>query len=125
MNIRNNFSHGFAQADWDAAKNEARAAMIECAKKRGMITYSDLVKQIHSVRLDAHDIRLDHLLGEVSADEDAAGRGMLTVLVVHKHGDMEPGRGFYKLAQALGRNTSDLQKCWVDELHRVHREWVA
>ncbi len=47
---------------------------------------------------------------------------MLTVLVVHKHGDMEPGRGFYELAHSLGRDTSDLQKCWIEELHRVHRE---
>jgi len=35
-----------------------------------------LVKQIKSIRVGAHDTRLFHLLGEISSDEDAAGRGM-------------------------------------------------
>jgi hypothetical protein len=73
--------------------------------------------------LTAHDPRLFHLLGEISPEEDAAGRGMLTVVVVHKVGDMEPGPGFYKLAKQLGRSSSNQMECWVDELHRVHAVW--
>ncbi|WP_281926768.1 hypothetical protein [Roseibium album] len=115
--------HGFSQADWDKAKTEARDAMIARAKKRGMITYSDLVDQMQSIKLGAHDPRLSILLDEISTEEDANGRGMLTVLVVHKVGDMEPGKGFYELAQALGRTFSDPQEFWIDELHRVHAEW--
>ena len=120
---REGFDHGFSQADWDAGKEEARKAMIEWAKVRGMITYSDLVKQITSVHLEAHDSRLDHLLGEISSEEDAADRGMLTVVVVHKVGDMQPGPGFFELAQSLGRDTSNLLECWVEELRRVHAYW--
>ena len=41
---------------------------------------------------------------------------MLTVLVVHKTGDMEPGKGFYELAHSLGRDISDRERCWSDEL---------
>jgi hypothetical protein len=122
--LRSNFNHGFPPEAWNAAKAEARAIMIERARIRGMISYSELVQHIHAITIGPHDPRLDHLLGEISSDENAAGRGMLTVLVVHKVGDMEPGRGFYKLAPSLGRNTSDLKKCWIDELHRVHREWA-
>jgi hypothetical protein len=121
--LRSNFNHGFSSAAWDAAKAEAREIMIERARLRGMITYSELVKHVRSITIGAHDPRLDHLLGEISSDEVAAGRGMLTVLVVHKVGDMEPGDGFYRLARSLGRGTSDLQKCWIDELHRVHKDW--
>ncbi|PWB90319.1 hypothetical protein C5688_11175 [Methylocystis sp. MitZ-2018] len=108
---------------WEAAKAEAKAIMIERAQLRGMIAYSDLVSQIRSVRLVAHDPRLFHLLGQISSEEDEAGRGMLTVIVVHKVGDMQPGPGFFELAKSLGRDTSDILKCWVDELHRVHATW--
>jgi hypothetical protein len=48
---------------------------------------------------------------------------MLTVVVVHKTGDMQPGPGFYELAKRLGRDTKDILRCWVDELHRVHAVW--
>ena len=88
-----------------------------------MIPYSDLVEQITSIRLEAHDPLLFHLLGEVTSEEDAAGRGMLTVVVVHKAGDMRPGPGFFELAKDLGRDTSDILECWVKELHHVHGYW--
>jgi hypothetical protein len=35
------------------------------------------------------------LLGQIPSEEDAAGRGMLTVIVVHKVGDMQPSPGFF------------------------------
>jgi len=57
--------YGFSRSDWTAAKVEARAAMIDRAKLLGMIAYSDLVKQIRSIKVDAHDSRLFHLLGEI------------------------------------------------------------
>ena len=118
-------TYGFSQAEWDAAKQEARNLMIARAKVRGMIPYSDLATKIKTVHLEAHDQRLFHLLGEVSSEEDAAGRGMLSVVVVHKSGDMQPGPGFFELAKQLGRNTSDILKCWVDELKKVHAIWSA
>jgi len=121
--LRDKLRHGFPEADWDGAKGEARAIMIERAKVRGMIPYSDLVKKITRIKIEAHDTRLFHMLGEISSEEDEHGRGMLTVVVVHRHGDMQPGPGFFELAQSLGRDTQDILKCWVDELHRVHAIW--
>jgi hypothetical protein len=112
--------HGFSRADWNAAKEEARALMVERAKVRGMISYSDRVQQIRTNRVEAQDPRLFHMLDEILSEEDAAGRGMLTVIVVHKLGDMQPGPGFFELAKQLGRNTRDIDKCWIDEPHRVH-----
>lgn len=117
------FEHGLTPRAWMAAKAEARDIMIRRAAVRGMIPYSDLVASMTSVQLDAFDARLFHLLGEISVEEDAAGRGMLSVIVVHKLGDMQPGRGFFELAQHLGRDTGDLLTCWVAELRRVHAEW--
>jgi molybdopterin synthase catalytic subunit len=122
--LRENFNHGFAQADWDAAKNEARQIMIGCAKSRRMIPYSELVRQITRIRLGPHDTRLSHFLGEIASEEDAQGRGLLTVVVVHKSGDMQPGPGFFELAQSRGRDTSKIVECWVEELKKVFAYWA-
>jgi hypothetical protein len=43
---------------------------------------------------------------------------MLSVVVVHKVGDMQPGPGFFELGGKLRRDTSDRLKCWVDELKK-------
>ena len=115
--------YGIPQDEWDKVKEQVRQILIERARVRGLIPYSELVGQIQAVRFEAHDIRLFHLLGEISSEEDAARRGMLSAVVVHKHGDMQPGPGFFELAQALGRDTSDILKCWVEELRKVHAQW--
>lgn len=116
--------YGIPDGAWKAAKAEIRDILVARAKVRGMIAYSDLVDRVTAVRLDAHDLRFFALLGELSTEEEAAGRGMLSALVVHKVGDMEPGPGFFELAGDLGRDTSDITKCWVEEMHKVHRTWA-
>jgi len=88
-----------------------------------MITYSELVEKITTIDPEPNSYALAAMLGEVSTEEVAADRGMLSVLVVHKIGDMQPGPGFFELAGELGRGTSDILKCWVDELKKVHRVW--
>ena len=37
------YDHGFPTADWTAAKEEARQAMVAAASRTGQITYSELV----------------------------------------------------------------------------------
>ena len=72
--------------------------LIERAKVRGMMPYSELVSKMQSIQLKPRDPKLFKLLGEISSEEDKEGNGMLTVIVVHKHGDMQPGPGFFELA---------------------------
>ena len=115
--------HGFSDDQWSAAKTEVLGILASRAKLRGMIPYSELASSIKTVPLAAHDQRLFHLLGEVSEQEDAAGRGMISVIVVHKKGDMQPGPGFFELAKRLGRDTSDILGCWIKELKKVHAQW--
>ncbi|HTN04961.1 MAG TPA: hypothetical protein VL132_23950 [Planctomycetaceae bacterium] len=114
---------GYEQEVWDAAKDEMRQALIERAKVRGMIPYSELVEGISSIQFEPNSFALAAMLGELSTEENDAGRGMLSVIVVHKVGDMQTGPGFFELAKALGRDTSDIVKCWVEELRTVHRAW--
>jgi molybdopterin synthase catalytic subunit len=114
---------GFSQAVWDAAKQEAKAALVARAKVRGMMPYSDLVRSIHSITFEPHDVRLFHMLGELSTEETQAGRGMITALVVHKTGDMQPGPGFFELAGKLGHDPSDMLAFWISQVKKVHAYW--
>jgi hypothetical protein len=121
--LRTASDFGIPLHEWNAAKQQALHTMIERAKVRGMVPYSDLVKQISAVKFLAHDTRLFHLLGQISVEENEARRGMLSVVVVHKSGDMQPGPGFFLLGQLLGYDTKDLLKFWVEQLKKVHAYW--
>lgn len=117
--------HGILDEEWDQAKHEMRQRLIAVARAQDVIPYSKLVDNVAAVKFEAHDQRLFHMLAEISSEEDAEGRGMLSVVVVHKHGDMLPGPGFFELAKSLGRDTSDIVTCWVEELQKVHSHWNA
>jgi len=88
-----------------------------------MMPYSELAQNVHAISLEAHDFRLFELIGELSEEENAAGRGMISALVIHKSGDMQPGPGFFELTEHLGKDTSDILKCWITEVKRVHAVW--
>jgi len=113
--------HGFDDTQWDAAKREAVEILSARARDRSMIPYSELVGQIESVNFQPHDKRFFDFLGEISTEESEAGRGMLSALVVHKSGDMQPGPGFFELARDLGKNTKDIVACWVEEFKCVYK----
>ena len=116
-------AHGYSQDVWERAKAEGKTILVARAKRGKTIAYSEFVNQLTAVRLEPRDVRLAHLLGDISIEEDASGRGMLTVLVVHKSGDMKPGPGFFDLATRLRRNTSDEIACWVKEFKFVVNAW--
>ena len=92
-----NLKYGIPRDLWNAAKEEARTVMIEVARRGCTVSYSDLVQRIGAYQFGPQDPPFHHLLGEISTAENAAGRGMLSVLVVHKDGDKRPGPGFFKL----------------------------
>src|SRR4051794_17715474 len=91
---------GYSRETWDAAKKEARARLVEIAKKRELIGYKELTEHIRSVGFDYHGPIFRKFLGQLSTEDDAAGKGMLTAVVVHKS-DGLPGPGFFKLAKQL------------------------
>jgi hypothetical protein len=115
---------GYPAETWQAAKDEIKIVLVDCARRQRTIAYSELVPKIKAIDLQAHDPRLDELLGQISTEETGHGHGMLSVLVVHKSGDLRPGRGFYECAGALGLDTSDEDRLWVDQLNRVYAVWA-
>jgi len=116
---------GLTPEEWDAAKEETRDILVGVAMDRGFIPYSDLVNRLETVKLEPNSYALAHLLGEIPTEEDNAGRGMLSVIVTHRDGDMQPGPGFFELAGELGRDTSGQDAFWVEEYNRVLSYWGA
>lgn len=118
----------FTQAQWLAARDEATRILQRRAAARVdfCIAYSDLCSEIDratGVRFEPQEPLFGTLLGEISTAEYRAGRGMLTAIVVHKTGDRKPGAGFYECAEALGLDTSDIDRLWVDQLNYVNTYW--
>ena len=97
--------------------------LIARAKARDIISYKELVGQVTAIQLEPQSFALRTMLREIAAEEHAAGRGMLTALVVYNSGDMQPGPGFFALAGRLGKNTDDVLRCWIKELQRVYNCW--
>jgi hypothetical protein len=114
---------GYSEKAWSEAKGQARKTLIQYAKKQDDICYSDLVTHIHAIGFEPHDTRLFHLLGEISTDEHAAKRPLLSVLVIHKTGDRQPGPGFFQMAYELGFPTAEPLTFWITERQRVLDYW--
>ncbi len=114
---------GYPAAVWETAREEMRQALSDRAKIRGTIGYAELISQIKAIPFERHSAPFTAMLQEVAALEHAAGRGMLTALVIHKYRDKLPGPEFYVLAERLGRDTSNRTRCWSDELERVYVSW--
>jgi hypothetical protein len=117
------FNRSFAESDWRKVQDQARAAMISSARNRRTISYSDLVQAIRAISVEPNDARLSHLLGEIASEEKEAGRGMLTVAVVHKNGDQMPGPDFFEMAKVLGRDILNREEFWIKELKAVQAAW--
>jgi hypothetical protein len=119
----NHEKFGHTSQEWETFKTEAREILVETARRRGMITYGELASRMTTIAVEPHDQVLWEIIGDVAWDEEAAGRGLLSVVVVHKHGDMEPGGGFFDLAKHYKRPFRDRTSCFVEELKRVHAVW--
>ena len=115
-------TYGYSEADWEHAKTEAKAVLVDVAgTPDGFISYLELVGRVRAISFDPRDPRLWYLLREISSEENAAGRGMLTAVVTHARGDMMPGEGFFDLAETLGYDTRDKLGFWLEQVAIVRR----
>ena len=115
--------YGFSIEVWEEAKEEIRQILIARAKIPDPISYSELASRLITIQVEPNEYALAEMLGEISMSEDDAGRGLLSILVVHKDGDMMPGQGLFDLAESRGRDTSDKEKFWIAELNYVSSHW--
>jgi hypothetical protein len=114
---------GFEEAAWEAAKSEAKTVLAEHAKRREMITYQEFLRSIQAIRIEKRGLLLRSFLFEISWEESAAGRGMLTALIVTKTGS-GPDAVLAHLAESLGIQIRDIDTFWIQELDRVFEAWM-
>jgi hypothetical protein len=118
---RSGAQFGLGDAEWDAAKSEVRDAILDAAYDRRMTWYGEIAARVTAVRLDPHSALMNHLLGAVFEDEHTAGRPALTSIVTHKHGDKEPGKGFYEMARSLGYHLPEPYIFWAQQVQEVFK----
>jgi hypothetical protein len=114
---------GYPIKKWNDAKRQVKDTLVDRAKAEDVISYFELAVRVAAIKLEPQSFALRTMLREIGHEEHAAGRGMLTALVVSTAGQKQPDLEFLYLATQLGRNTSDIWRCWIKELKRVHGYW--
>lgn len=106
-----------------------REVLISVARNKKTISYTELLNQ-SKVKLDMsipYDRgQLGHLLGDISWNEVAEGRPMLSSVAIHA-GDSIQGQGFFDLAEEIydiDLRSSDEQMVFgMDELNATYNYW--
>lgn len=97
--------------------------LIAAAKYHGTVTYQEIAKMM-GIPLKGNYMSnlLGRILGEISEDEVANGRPMLSAIAVGVNG--LPGAGFYSLARGLRRLTDQSEEeFWEAEKKAVYETW--
>ena len=96
-----------------------RAKLIEVARQRSLMTYSDAARLVGLPAVSVGPLVLDR----INEREHTEGRPLLSALVVSKSTGM-PGAGFYGIASRLGLyNDEEPFDYWRQELQRVYSAW--
>jgi len=105
--------------------------LIDVARSQSLISYDDLNIEL-GLELDFENppdrILVGKWLDEISKHEVEAERHMLSAVVGHKEGGrvVDPGKGFYRCARALGVHTgSDDLVFWAMEVKWLHDYWSS
>lgn len=105
---------------WNKVVTEATNILRKVAKRQTTITYTDLSSALSPIAvIDRHSDDMNMLLREISLAEVAAGRPMLSAVVVNAD-SMQPGEGFFTAADTAGKTYSDETAFWISELNAVH-----
>lgn len=100
------------------------AELVRAAQYRGLTTYQDIALIMGLPLRGSHMGReVGHILGEISEDEVAAGRPMLSAVAVGVDG--KAGSGFFVLAKDLDRFTANQSEAtfWEQERKSVYMSW--
>jgi len=108
--------------EWNTIKAEIREILIGLAKLEITISYSELAARIQSAYIHYRAPAFDRILQDLCADEVAAGRPVLGVVVVNKQTG-RCGAGFFKWAGLQGYDVSDPEVFWQVEFERVCHYW--
>ncbi len=100
--------------------------LITAAKYRGYITYQEIAKLLGwPLQGQWMGAEIGKLLGQISEDEHACGRPLLSAIAVSTTG--RPGPGFFEWARQLRRldseDKAEEKAFWEKESRAVHETW--
>jgi hypothetical protein len=105
--------------------------LVEIAQRETTVPYAEVAEWVNLDMSRPDDRqRMAELLDEISSSEHAAGRPLLSAIVVHGIGGEAagmPGGGFFVLAKRLKLQSQREDKVtfFAKELRRVHKYWNA
>ena len=101
--------------------------LVQAARAREFVHYGELATMLGIDMDNPHfGAQVGKVLGGISEDEVAAGRPMISAIVVSKD-DMLPGSGFVKLGQELHKVDPGEDEIGfaVRQIKRVHDYWAT
>jgi hypothetical protein len=103
-----------AVSEWAAALDETDGILKDAARRKKLLTYSDLASSVTTYDLEPRSPELARLLCELLISDVKAGKPILASLVVgHRSG--RPGKGYFRLARSCFRFTDD-EEFWLGEV---------
>ena len=99
--------------------------LVRAARAGEFVHYGELAKMLGIDMDNPHfGALVGKVLGQISEDEVAGGRPMISAIVVSKE-DMLPGAGFFKLGQELHRTDPGEDEIGfaIRQIKRVHEYW--
>lgn len=108
--------------DRAAAKEDLRRVLVDAARARSTVTYSDVSLYVFGGRVPARSRLIMDLLSEVDEEEYAA-RGVIIASLVVRADSGIPGAGYFAfLARCFGKDVDEPRHAWELEAERV---WAA
>ena len=109
-------------AERAAVKAAMHTALIQQAKAKQTITYSELAARL-PVLIHPHSFVFSRLLREVCAEGFEKGHGQLCALVVSKQTGM-PSGGYFVGSATPSCDMSNLESAWLEDLESLFTLWA-
>nr|AIA12994.1 Unknown Function [uncultured bacterium] len=109
------------EVEWDVMVAAMHTELIEIAKQRRIVTYSELALML-PVYIHPGSYTFTRLLSRVCGDAERAGEGLLCALVVSKATGI-PGGGYFTGIAERGCVEDDPIDCWRADVERVFARW--
>lgn len=109
---------GMTPDQWAEAKREAESLLLERARNRSTVTYSELCRAITAASIQPRSWALVALLDEICSEEDDS-RGIVLATLVVRADSGRPGEGYFAWAEREGRDVSDREAFWKREAEAV------
>lgn len=119
---KQNWVYTLTPDELSAYKDVMRDLMIEAARAKRTITYSELAADNPVAYLHPHSFMFANIMRKICAEEYEQGHGQLCALVVSKITGM-PSGGYFKGMATEHDTQVDLEARWRQDLDAVFAYW--